>query len=51
MITMTIQKNKNILPPKEFAKRVIKYSVFSTCVLTFSLGIGILGYRYIGKLE
>lgn len=48
---MAIQKNKNILPPKEFAKRVIKYSIFSTCVLSFSLGIGILGYHFIGKLE
>lgn len=48
---MNRSKNKNILPPKDFAIRVIKYSVFSICLLSFSLGIGILGYHYIGELE
>lgn len=43
-------RNKNILPPKEFAKRVIKYSVFAIVLLTFSLGIGVLGYHFYGKL-
>ena len=43
-------RNKNILPPKEFAKRVVRYSVFSICLLIFSIGIGILGYHFIGKL-
>lgn len=40
-----------MLPPKEFAKRVLKYTVFSIGLLTFSLGIGILGYHYIGALN
>ncbi len=40
-----------MLPPKEFAKRVLKYSVFATILLTFSLGIGVLGYHYIGGLH
>lgn len=48
---MSRRKNKNILPPKDFAIRVIKYSVFSICLLSFSIGIGILGYHYIGDLE
>ncbi|MGB5435705.1 MAG: hypothetical protein WBM98_07430 [Maribacter sp.] len=42
---------KYMLPPKEFAKRVLKYTVFSIGLLTFSLGIGILGYHYIGALN
>ena len=42
---------KYMLPPKEFAKRVLKYTVFSIALLTFSIGIGILGYHYIGDLN
>ncbi len=43
--------NKNILPPKDFAKRVFKYALISISLLAFSLGIGILGYHYLGKLS
>tara|TARA_R110000868_G_scaffold21640_12_gene89864 strand:+ start:3446 stop:3790 length:345 start_codon:yes stop_codon:yes gene_type:complete len=46
-----IKGKKSILPPKEFAKRVLKYSVFSTSLLVISLGIGILGYHFIGELN
>ena len=42
---------KNILPPKAFAKRVFKYSLFAICLLVFSLGIGVLGYHFIGALN
>ena len=42
--------NRNILAPKEFAKRVIKYALFSLFLLLFSIGIGILGYHFIGEL-
>lgn len=45
------RKNKNILSPKDFAKRVFKYALFAIGVLVLSLGIGILGYRFIGKLN
>ena len=48
---MKPQENRNILPPKEFAKRVFKYATFSIGLLTFSLGIGVLGYHYIGHLK
>ena len=48
---MITRKRNNILPPKEFAKRVIKYAIFSISVLILSMGIGILGYHYIGKLN
>ena len=40
-----------MLPPKAFAKRVFKYTVFSIGLLIFSIGIGILGYHYIGDLN
>jgi len=43
--------SKNILPPKEFAKRVFKYATFSISLLVFSLGIGIIGYHFIGELK
>tara|TARA_R110002167_G_scaffold167170_12_gene364340 strand:- start:994 stop:1347 length:354 start_codon:yes stop_codon:yes gene_type:complete len=48
---MKNQKNKNILPPKEFAKRVFKFAVFSICIIVLSLGIGVLGYHFIGGLK
>lgn len=48
---MKTPKRKYILPPKEFAKRVIKYTVVSVCLLAISLGIGILGYHYIGEIN
>lgn len=48
---MKAKKSKNILPPKAFAKRVIKYAAFSISLLVFSLGLGILGYHFIGELQ
>lgn len=47
---MNNRKRNNILPHKEFAKRVLKYSLFSLFLIAISLGIGIIGYHYIGKL-
>lgn len=44
------RKNKNILPPKEFAKRVLKYAIFSILLLVFSISIGVLGYHFIANL-
>ena len=45
-----MKKNKNILPLREFAKRVFKYGVFSLMLVAISLSIGILGYHFIGDL-
>ncbi len=45
------RKNHNILPPKEFVKRVLKYTVFSISLLIISLGVGVLGYHFIGNLN
>lgn len=48
---MKTKRNKNILPPGEFARRVLKYAIFSVLILIFSISLGILGYHYIAKLE
>lgn len=48
---MKLEKRKRILSRKDFGKRVIKYSVFSICLLVFSLGIGVLGYHFIADLK
>ena len=48
---MNKNEKKYMLPPREFAKRVLKYTIFSIGLLTFSIGIGILGYHYIGDLN
>lgn len=34
-----------------FLKRQIKFILIAFCLLLFGLAIGILGYRYIGKLD
>mgnify|MGYP000859391387 FL=1 len=46
-----MKKNINILPPKAFAKRVTKYAFYAFILLTFSLGLGIFGYHFIGELS
>ena len=48
---MIKKRNKNILAPKDFAKRVLKYALFSCALLAFSVIIGVLGYHYIAHLQ
>ena len=48
---MGTSQRTNILPPKEFAKRVVNYALFSFLLLVISLGIGVVGYHYFGKLN
>tara|TARA_R110002111_G_C5690465_1_gene344764 strand:+ start:128 stop:472 length:345 start_codon:yes stop_codon:yes gene_type:complete len=43
--------NKNLLPFPDFVKRVFSYGSIASAILIVSLGIGILGYHYIGELE
>lgn len=45
-----MRKSKYILPPREFAKRVLKYSFYSFGLLAFSLGLGVFGYHFIADL-
>ena len=46
-----MQRNKNILPAKEFTICVLKYAIFSFLLLAISIGIGIWGYHYFAKLN
>lgn len=43
-------KHRNILPPREFAKRMFWYTLFAFGLIAFSLLIGTLGYHFIAKL-
>ena len=40
-----------MLSRREFARRVLKYATFSISLLVISLGLGILGYHFIGRLN
>lgn len=47
---MPVKRNKNILPPRDFARRVFSYTAFALFLILISLGIGVLGYHYFGRL-
>lgn len=40
-----VKKSKNILPKREFAKRMFLYFAVSMLLMIFSLGIGVIGYH------
>lgn len=44
-------RRRNILPAKEFAKRMLRYFLISTLLVVISLAIGILGYHHFGQLS
>lgn len=48
---MNTKKQKGMLPPREFAKRVLTYTFYSLLLLLISIGIGIIGYHYFGNLD
>ncbi len=41
---------KPLLSRREFMRRQVRYSLFSLCILTFSIGIGTVGYHLFGGL-
>lgn len=47
---MKAPKNKNILPPREFAKRVFRYTLFAFMLIIVSVLVGVLGYHHFGDL-
>ena len=47
---MIVEKVKPLQPFNEFLKRVFRYTTFAFAIIGFSLGIGVLGYRYINDL-
>lgn len=44
-------KKRNILSPREFALRMLRYFLISSSLLAFSLLIGVLGYHMIADLN
>ena len=42
--------NRNILSYPDFVKRLVRYTLVSVGLLSFSLGIGIWGYHYFAAL-
>jgi hypothetical protein len=45
------KKSEPLLPRHLFLRRLFRYAFFSFLLLTFSLGLGILGYHYINGLN
>ena len=44
-------RNKNILPRRDFARRVLWYAGIALVLVTVSLAIGTAGYRYYADLS
>jgi uncharacterized membrane protein len=43
-------KKRNILEPREFALRMLRFFIYSIALLTMALLIGVFGYHYIAEL-
>jgi hypothetical protein len=43
-------KQRNILPPKDFVRRMFRFFLISTGMVIISLLIGVLGYHYFADL-
>jgi len=43
-------KQRNILPPRDFARRMIRFFLISTGMVIISLLIGVWGYHYFADL-
>jgi len=44
-------KSKPLLPRRKFIVRVLRYAGFSFLLISFSLGIGVIGYHYTNDLN
>jgi TRAP-type C4-dicarboxylate transport system permease small subunit len=44
-------KQRNILPPRDFARRMFLFFLIATAMIIVSLWIGILGYHYFAELN
>jgi hypothetical protein len=44
-------RNQRLLSPIEFAKRVVRHFLLALFVVVVGLGIGVLGYHCLGKLN
>lgn len=43
-------RQRNILPPRDFARRMFVFFLIATAMILVSLWIGILGYHYFAEL-
>ena len=43
--------SNKLLPFDLFLKRVIRFALYSLCLIVFSVGIGTVGYKYLGHLS
>lgn len=48
---MLEHRKKPLLSRPQFIARQLKYSYFSIAILSFSIGIGVVGYHFFGKLS
>lgn len=44
-------RSARLAPQSVFARRVLRYSLITTGIILFSLGIGMLGYHYLESLS
>lgn len=46
-----LEHHKNpLLTRRQFLRREVRYAGFSLVILAFSIGIGVFGYHYLGRL-
>jgi hypothetical protein len=43
-------RKEPLAPPSEFAKRMLRFGALAAGILSFSLGIGVLGYHFFENL-
>jgi hypothetical protein len=43
-------RQRNILPPKDFVRRMFRFFLISTGMVFISLALGVLGYHYYAEL-
>jgi hypothetical protein len=45
------RRHQPLLPPEQFRSRLISYSALAGSLIAFSLGIGVIGYRFFAGLS
>jgi hypothetical protein len=43
--------NQHLISKQRFIYRILKYNFFSFTLITLSLGIGMIGYHYLGQIS
>ncbi len=45
------RRSQKLIPIPEFLVRVLKYTLFATFLIVFSVGIGVIGYKHFANLN